>query len=149
MGMLTGKSVVVTGAGRGIGAAYAKASATAGANVVVNDCDADVAEQVAEDIRNSGGVASVMVADVRDWDQAESLIDHCVAEFDAIDGLVNNAGLFDMSLPGEMTKSQLTDMLATNVVGLAGCGVAAIRRMPNATVGRSSTSPPALTSGSR
>ena len=57
MSWLDGKSVVVTGAGRGIGAAYARAAADEGARVVVNDIDAEVAEQVAADIRqhNQGG----------------------------------------------------------------------------------------------
>src|SRR3954454_9357400 len=129
MSLLKGKSVVITGGGRGIGAAYARAAAEQGANVVVNDIDADTAEDVARHIRDAGGIASAKVADIREWGEAESLIEHCVAEFGAIDGLVNNAGVFGMSLPGEMTESMLSEILAVNVMGLAACTVPAIRRM--------------------
>jgi NAD(P)-dependent dehydrogenase (short-subunit alcohol dehydrogenase family) len=132
MNMLDGKSVVITGAGRGIGAAYARAAAREGANVVVNDIDADVAEAVTRDICNAGGVASLKVADIRDWGQAESLIEHCVSEFGTIDGLVNNAGLFDMSMPGELPELMLSTILAANVMGLAACTVPAMRHMRSA-----------------
>src|SRR5262245_9402269 len=129
MGMLEGKAVVVTGAGRGIGAAYARAAAQAGASVVVNDIDAEPAEDVAAGIPHAGGRATVRVADVSDWGQAEALIGHCVDEFGAIDGLVNNAGLFDMSLPGEVPEPMLRDILDVNVIGVVACTVAAVTRM--------------------
>ena len=61
---LQGKTALVTGAGRGIGAAYARAAAGEGARVVVNDIDAEVAEQVAADIRERGGAALAKVADI-------------------------------------------------------------------------------------
>jgi NAD(P)-dependent dehydrogenase (short-subunit alcohol dehydrogenase family) len=129
MGMLEGKAIVVTGAGRGIGAAYARAAAQAGASVVVNDIDAEPAEDVAADISAAGGRATVKVADVSDRSQAQGLIEHCVGELGAIDGLVNNAGLFDMSLPGDVPESMLRDILEVNVLGVAACTVAAIRHM--------------------
>lgn len=64
MSALNGKAVVVTGAGRGIGRAYAMLAAAEGAAVVVNDIDADVAEQVAAEIRDAGGRAVAHPADV-------------------------------------------------------------------------------------
>lgn len=129
MTWLDGKSVVVTGAGRGIGAAYARAAADEGARVVVNDIDAEVAEQVAAEIRDQGGTALAKVADVSEWSEAADLIGYCVSEFGTIDGLVNNAGLFDMSMPGEITGSQLTKLLAVNVAGVVACSMPAIRHM--------------------
>ena len=129
MTWLDGKSVVVTGAGRGIGAAYARAAADEGARVVVNDIDAEVAEQVAADIRGRGGTAIAKVADVSQWSEAADLIGCCVSEFGTIDGLVNNAGLFDMSMPGEITESQLSKLLAVNVAGVVACSMPAIRHM--------------------
>ena len=57
MGILDGKAVVVTGAGRGLGEAYALHAAHAGARLVVNDVDADFAERTAEHIRAYGGEA--------------------------------------------------------------------------------------------
>jgi NAD(P)-dependent dehydrogenase (short-subunit alcohol dehydrogenase family) len=129
MTSLHGKSVVVTGAGRGIGAAYARAAADEGARVVVNDIDGDVAEQVAADIRDRGGTALAKVADLRRWAEAADLIEFCVSEFGTIDGLVNNAGLFDMAMPGEVTESQLNELLAVNVAGVVACSMPAIRHM--------------------
>jgi NAD(P)-dependent dehydrogenase (short-subunit alcohol dehydrogenase family) len=140
---LDGKSVVVTGAGRGIGAAYAHAAAHDGARVVVNDIDGDVAKQVAADIQDRGGTALARVADIRQWSEAGDLIEYCVSEFGAIDGLVNNAGLFDMAMPGEITESRLNELLAVNVAGVVACSMPAIRHMR----GRGSGSIVNVTSG--
>ena len=129
MGCLDGKPVVVTGAGRGLGAAYARLAAQEGALVVVNDIDADMSKAVAEEITAAGGTAIARGGDVSDWGQAEELIDFCVAELGSIAGLVNNAGLFAMSLADQMTEAELTQLWGTNVSGLAACGAFAIRRM--------------------
>lgn len=145
MGWLDGKSVVITGAGRGIGSAYARAVAREGARVVVSDVDADVAEEVAADIQAQGGTARVKVADVTRWSDAADLIDYCVSEFGAIDGLVNNAGLFDMAMPGEITESQLNELLSVNVSGVVACSMPAIRHMR----GRGSGSIVNVTSGAQ
>src|SRR6266852_4482945 len=90
---LSGKAVVVTGGGRGLGAAVAKAVAGAGAAVVVNDVDAEPANECAIAIRAAGGRAVVHVADIAVWSQAEGLIERCLDEYGKIDGLVNNAGV--------------------------------------------------------
>jgi NAD(P)-dependent dehydrogenase (short-subunit alcohol dehydrogenase family) len=129
VGCLDGKPVVVTGAGRGLGLAYARAAALEGAHVVVNDIDADLCHSIAMAINNSGGTAVASNADVSSWEEAEGLIDFCVAEFGGIHGLVNNAGLFSMALPGEMTATDLADLWRVNVSGVAACGTFAIRRM--------------------
>ena len=75
MAYLEGKAVIVTGAGRGIGRAYAHLASREGASVVVNDIDADVAEAVTKEIVRDGGTAVTAVADVGDWAGAESVID--------------------------------------------------------------------------
>lgn len=129
MEALGGKSVVVTGAGRGLGAAYARLAAAEGATVVVNDVDEDAASAVAAEIAESDAEALVHVADVSDWDQAHGLVERCVSATGRIDGLVNNAGLFEMSLPGELEFAQLERILSVNVVGVAACGTHAIRHM--------------------
>jgi NAD(P)-dependent dehydrogenase (short-subunit alcohol dehydrogenase family) len=126
---LSEKSIVVTGAGRGIGAAYAEAVAAAGGRVVVNDVDRADAESVAAKIRGDGGEAVAAPADISDWGEAEGLIDRCVREFGAIDGLVNNAGVFDMSMPGEVSAAQLERLWAVNVNGLVACTTPAMRHM--------------------
>ena len=129
MAYLNGKAVVVTGAGRGIGRAYALLAATEGAAVVVNDIDADVAEQVTGEIRAAGGRAVTAIADVSDWAGAESVIQRCVDEYGAVDGLVNNAGRFAMADAWELTEEHVHELVATNVIGVAACGTFAIRRM--------------------
>ncbi|MEU6564494.1 SDR family oxidoreductase [Nocardia nova] len=97
-----GRTVIVTGAGRGIGRAHALAFAAAGANVVVNDLGAELdgapsadspAAQVAEEIVAGGGKAVVNGDDIADWAGAERLIGQAVETFGGLDVVVNNAGI--------------------------------------------------------
>jgi NAD(P)-dependent dehydrogenase (short-subunit alcohol dehydrogenase family) len=129
VGYLDEKAVVVTGAGRGIGRAYAHLAAREGAAVVVNDIDSEMAEEVTEEIRSAGGRVATVAADVSDWAGAASIIDRCVDEFGAIHGLVNNAGLFAMADGWELTESHVLELVRANIVGVAACGTLAMRRM--------------------
>ena len=129
MRYLEGKAVVVTGAGRGIGRAYALLAAREGAAVVVNDIDAEVADEVAAEIRVTGARVVAAAGDVSTWGAAESIIDRCVDEFGAIHGLVNNAGVFAMADGWELEEAHVRDLVATNVLGVAACGTFAMRRM--------------------
>jgi NAD(P)-dependent dehydrogenase (short-subunit alcohol dehydrogenase family) len=102
MGMMDGKAVLVTGAGRGVGRGIALAMARAGAAVVVNDLGvsldgeggegASPAEQVVEEIRSLGGKAVANHDSVADWDGACAMVKASVDNFGRIDALVNNAG---------------------------------------------------------
>jgi 3-oxoacyl-[acyl-carrier protein] reductase len=90
--LLKGKSVLVTGAGRGIGAAIARVVAAHGASVAVNYSQSkDKAEAVVRQIRESGGVAQAFEADVRDSAAVQTMTDAVVAAFGRLDGVVNNA----------------------------------------------------------
>lgn len=126
---LQGKAVVITGAARGLGEAYARCAAGAGASVVVNDIDADLADDVVRRIIAAGGRAVSHNGDVSSWDLAESLIDRCVTEFGRIDGLVNNAGVFLMAPIEEHTEEMIKTQLEANLFGHAYCGIHALRRM--------------------
>jgi 3-oxoacyl-[acyl-carrier protein] reductase len=87
-----GQVVLVTGSGRGIGAAIARAFASQGAAVAVNYLrDAASADAVARDCREAGGDALAMQADVSDPAAAARLVDTVVAEFGRLDVVVNNA----------------------------------------------------------
>jgi NAD(P)-dependent dehydrogenase (short-subunit alcohol dehydrogenase family) len=99
---LEGRVVVVTGAGRGIGASVARALGREGARVIVNDlgtamdgtgADAGPASEIADQIRAAGGEASVNHDNVADFDGAGSIIDQAVSEFGRLDVLINVAGI--------------------------------------------------------
>lgn len=126
---LAGHALVLTGAGRGIGAACARHCAALGASVVVNDVDPQPVEQVVVDIRASGGVAVGYVADISAWEAAEALVERCVAEFGALDGLLNNAGIVRLARPDELDEATLRRVVEVNLLGSAFCGVHAVRRM--------------------
>jgi 3-oxoacyl-[acyl-carrier protein] reductase len=90
--LLQGKVVLVTGAGRGIGAAIAKVVGRHGAAVAVNyGSSREKAEEVVATIRQQGGTAQAFGADVRDPDAVQAMVDHIVKTYGRVDGLVNNA----------------------------------------------------------
>jgi NAD(P)-dependent dehydrogenase (short-subunit alcohol dehydrogenase family) len=100
-GMCTGRIVIVTGAGRGLGRAYALAFARAGAKVVVNDLgtslagqgrDRATAQAVVDEIRAAGGEAVANGDDVSEWDSAGYIVGAAVEHFGGLDVVVNNAG---------------------------------------------------------
>jgi NAD(P)-dependent dehydrogenase (short-subunit alcohol dehydrogenase family) len=127
--MLAGKAVVITGAGRGLGRAFAVDAARHGASVVVNDINVDSAEETVSAIRSFGGTAVTDGGSVCDWVQAEALVATCVERFGRIDGLVNNAAIAHMSPPLEETEKQVRDLIEVNVMGTIYCGRHAIRHM--------------------
>ena len=91
---LDGKVAVVTGAGKGIGAAIARAFAEAGAELVIGARTESDLEKVADDISAMGQRVLVVPTDVMDFAQLQNLADRAVAEFGRIDIVVNNAGGF-------------------------------------------------------
>jgi NAD(P)-dependent dehydrogenase (short-subunit alcohol dehydrogenase family) len=93
MGILDGKVVIVTGAGRGIGRGEALECAAQGAAVVVAEFDPDAGESVAKEIVGAGGRAVVVGGDVAEAETADALVSTAVAEFGQLDALVNNAGI--------------------------------------------------------
>ena len=88
------KVSIVTGAGGGIGQAYAEALAREGAAVVIADINLDGAQKVADGIKGEGGRALAVAVDVSDPDSAKAMADQTLAEFGRIDHLVNNAAIF-------------------------------------------------------
>jgi NAD(P)-dependent dehydrogenase (short-subunit alcohol dehydrogenase family) len=94
MGQFDRRVAIVTGAGGGIGAAYAEALAREGAAVVVADINTEGAERVASGIVAEGGTALAVAVDVSEPDSAVAMAERTVAEFGGIDYLVNNAAIF-------------------------------------------------------
>jgi 7-alpha-hydroxysteroid dehydrogenase len=89
---LDGKVAVVTGGGRGIGAAIARSNADAGANLVLAARTESQLDEVAGYVREQGGEAVTLVADVSDLETLDRLVDTAVEKFGGIDVVVNNAG---------------------------------------------------------
>ena len=102
MGICENRTVIITGAARGLGRAYALAFAAEGANVVVNDIgtslngegrDTSAADGVVAEIVAAGGKAIANYEDITDWDAAKRIVDAAVAAFGDLHVVVNNAGI--------------------------------------------------------
>lgn len=125
-GMLEGKVVAVTGAGRGIGREIALACAREGAAVVVNDygvtaegegSDATPAHAVVAEIVSAGGRAAANIASVADPDGATSIIELAVREFGRIDAVVNNAGILRDRIFHKMTHADWREVIDVHLNG--------------------------------
>jgi 3-oxoacyl-[acyl-carrier protein] reductase len=92
---LTGKSAIVTGASRGIGAAAARELAAAGAAVVLAARSSDEITQAANEITANGGKAKAVTCDVTSFDDVSAMVATCKDAFGSVDIVVNNAGLID------------------------------------------------------
>jgi 3-oxoacyl-[acyl-carrier protein] reductase len=123
---MTGKTVIVTGAGHGIGRAYATRLATEGASVVVADLDGPAAEQVAETIATDGGDALAVQVDTASFPSAQTLAERAAAHFGGVDGLVNNAAVFS-TIPISRVGFERIDeaewdlVMSVNVKGVWNC----------------------------
>jgi 3-oxoacyl-[acyl-carrier protein] reductase len=129
MGVLEGKAAVVTGAGRGIGKGHALQLAKAGASVVVNDIDADVAAEVVAEIAAFGGKAIVNTGNVGDKAGADSIVAACVAAFGKIDIMMANAGIARDKTFLKMTEEDFDSVMNIHVKGTFLCHQAAALQM--------------------
>jgi NAD(P)-dependent dehydrogenase (short-subunit alcohol dehydrogenase family) len=130
MALLGGRAVVITGAGRGLGRAFARHAAESGAAVVVNDVDAEPARETVAAIEAAGGTAVPSIGSVADADYARALIALCRTRFGKLDGLVNNAAIGYHAPPWEDDDAERTRALVeTNVLGPLHCGTAAAEVM--------------------
>ncbi len=119
MSSLAGKVAVVTGASKGIGAAIARALATAGAAVAVNYAsDSEGAERVVAAITGAGGRAIAVQGDVSKLDDVRRLFAETRRHLGALDVLVNNAGVYRMLALEEVTEQEFHRQFDINVLGL-------------------------------
>lgn len=123
--------LLVTGGSRGIGAATAKLAAAQGWSVAVNyTANSLAADEVVRDIRSAGGSAITVQADVADESQVLRMFEKVDAKLGRLTGLVNNAGVVDMSARlDEMAMARWRRMFDINVMGSLLCAREAVRRM--------------------
>jgi len=131
-GILDGKVAIVTGAGGGIGAAYSRALAAAGASVVLADLNEAGAKEAADALTADGLAAAPAKVDISDLGSAQATVDLAVQTFGGLDILVNNAALM-----AELPRVPITEfpvewwekLLAVNVSGALYCSRAAVPAM--------------------
>jgi NAD(P)-dependent dehydrogenase (short-subunit alcohol dehydrogenase family) len=125
------KVLLVTGGSRGIGAATARLAAQKGWAVAVNyTANSLAADDVVRDIRAAGGTAMAVQADVANEAQVLTMFDKVSAKLGQLTGLVNNAGVVDMTARlDEMSVARWRRMLDINVIGSLLCAREAVRRM--------------------
>ena len=122
------KTVVITGASRGIGAAIAKRFAREGAHLVVSANEESV-HGVADQIKADGGKAISVVGDVTDKASVKALYDAAEQGFGAIDVSIQNAGVITIARIEDMTESEWDRVMAVNTKGVFLCAQEAIARM--------------------
>src|SRR5437879_2193332 len=117
MGSLDGRVAIVTGAGRGIGREHALLFAAEGADVVVNDVDADQAAAVVDEIEAAGGRAVANDDDVASWDGGARVVEAAVTTFGDLHVLVNNAGFLRDRALINMTEAEWDDVVRVHLKG--------------------------------
>jgi 3-oxoacyl-[acyl-carrier protein] reductase len=137
MSKLTGKTAIITGASRGIGAAIARRFAEQGANIVVNYSGSqEKAEAVVREIEQTGAKAIAVKANVADAAEVKAMIDAAMEQFGSIDILVNNAGITRDNLMMRMKEDEWDDVINTNLKGVFLCTKAVTRQMMKQRHGR-------------
>jgi 3-oxoacyl-[acyl-carrier protein] reductase len=126
---LEGRVAVVTGAGRGVGAATARMLARAGAQVALLDRDATGVTHTAEQIALAGGEALPFTNDITDAFAVERTFDRVVDEWGRLDVLVNNAGVLKEASLEELTDEDFQETLDVNLRGAMVCARAAATHM--------------------
>lgn len=131
------KTVIVTGASRGIGSCVAKEFAKKGYNVVVNYFKSEEkAKEVASEVEKLGGRALLFKADVSDPKQVKEMVETTLKIFGKIDVLVNNAGISISGLLIDMTDEQIQSLVQSNLVSVLICSREVAKHMMSEQFGR-------------
>lgn len=130
-----GKSVLITGASRGIGKGMAQRFASEGAGLILS-ANEEAVHQVAEELKSSGANALSVVCDVTRKADVEALYDRAVAEFGKLDVSIQNAGVITIARIEELSEKDWDRILAVNTKGVFLCCQAAAVRMKPRRYGR-------------
>jgi meso-butanediol dehydrogenase/(S,S)-butanediol dehydrogenase/diacetyl reductase len=126
---IEGKVAIVTGAGRGIGRAIAMRLAADGADVAVNDINADSAKAVAAEIEAAGRRSAAVPADVSDKSAVTAMVDSTVDSLGRLDIMVSNAGIAQVKPLVDVEPDELEALFKVNVFGVVYCLQAAAAQL--------------------
>jgi len=136
-GRVAGRTIIVTGAASGIGAAIARGFAAEGANVVIADLNLPVGESIASDIEAGGGSAIAVRVDVTDRQSVADAIQTAVSRFGRLDGYFNNAGMNAPMKFLDITEANFELVMKVNALGvLIGTQEAARQYLAQGTSGK-------------
>ena len=121
-GILQGKTLIVTGAGGGIGRAASMVLAAAGANVVVSDIVEGTGQATVDAVQRGGGTARFVKADLASEADVRALVERAVSAYGRLDGAFNNAGLEQCAIPlHELTTEQWERALRVDLTSVFWC----------------------------
>ena len=127
------RTVAITGAGKGLGAAYAKYLASNGMNVLVNNRihknQKSSAEQIVEEIRSMGGNASANHSSIEDPNSGKEILEQCLDEFGSFDYLINNAGVAEGKTFHQTTLQDFNEIISINFTGAVNVSHACFQHM--------------------
>ncbi|WP_432353467.1 3-oxoacyl-ACP reductase FabG [Sporosarcina sp. A2] len=133
---ISGKTVVITGGAKGIGATAARAFCEQGAQVAIIDFDEKAGEALAQQLHAEGNDAAFFKADVSDEQDVDSAAQAIAEQFGTVDILVNNAGITMDAMTLKMDVSTFKRVLDVNVTGVFNCTKAFLPGMVEAGAGR-------------
>ena len=136
MGRLSGRTAIITGAGRGIGAAEAIRMAQDGANIAVLDLSAEAGQDTVKAVEEAGAEAIAVACDVSSSKQVGAAFEEVANRFGHIDILVNNAGLLRDNLSFKMSEDDWDKVLDVHLKGSFLCSQAAQKYMVEQEYGR-------------
>lgn len=116
-GMCANRTVIITGAGGGLGRAHALAFAKEGANVIINDVNAEAAQKVVDEIKADGGVANASIFDITDYAACGAAVADAIATYGDLHCVLNNAGINRDRMFASMSEEEWDAVMGVHLKG--------------------------------